>query len=131
MRLKNLVGLQGSHAQMSAARHYRTARTSHLAMGPSPSDSNMAGDRNEAEQPDGFRYDPAEMQSLGAKEIRLFVSRDRGASWQQRTGGTRLLRRCSFTAGGSSTGSAGGNSPGQPQPKEQHSPLAGVLRCCC
>jgi len=30
-----------------------------------------------------FRYDPAEMQSLGAKEIRLYVSRDRGASWQQ------------------------------------------------
>lgn len=30
-----------------------------------------------------FRYDPAEMQSLGAKEIRLYVSRDRGGSWQQ------------------------------------------------
>ena len=30
-----------------------------------------------------FRYDAAEMQSLGAKEIRLFVSRDRGANWQQ------------------------------------------------
>ncbi len=29
-----------------------------------------------------FRYDAAEMQTLGAKEIRLYVSRDRGVNWQ-------------------------------------------------
>jgi hypothetical protein len=29
-----------------------------------------------------FKFDAAEMQSLGAKEVRLYVSRDRGASWQ-------------------------------------------------
>lgn len=30
-----------------------------------------------------FRYDPAELQQMGAREIRLFLSRDRGLSWQQ------------------------------------------------
>lgn len=30
-----------------------------------------------------FRYDPAEMKGLGAKEVRLFVSNDRGGLWQQ------------------------------------------------
>lgn len=30
-----------------------------------------------------YRYDAAEMKSLGAKEIRLYVSRDRGGTWQQ------------------------------------------------
>lgn len=29
-----------------------------------------------------FRYDPAEMQAIGAREVRLYVSRDRGASWR-------------------------------------------------
>lgn len=29
-----------------------------------------------------FRFDSAEMQSLGAREVRLYVSHDRGATWQ-------------------------------------------------
>lgn len=29
-----------------------------------------------------FRYDPAEMQRLGAREVRLFVSTDQGVRWQ-------------------------------------------------
>jgi len=30
-----------------------------------------------------FHYDPAELSRLGAREIRLYVSRDRGRGWQQ------------------------------------------------
>lgn len=29
-----------------------------------------------------FKFDPAEMQALGAREVRLFVSQDKGATWQ-------------------------------------------------
>ena len=30
-----------------------------------------------------FKFDPAEMKALGAREVRLYVSRDRGGTWQQ------------------------------------------------
>ncbi|MFN0053204.1 MAG: hypothetical protein ACKV0T_13555 [Planctomycetales bacterium] len=45
-----------------------------------------------------FHYDSDELKRLGAKEIRLFVSRDRGATWQQNQAVAPEAGKFNFTA---------------------------------
>src|SRR5262249_23012366 len=45
-----------------------------------------------------FHYDPQEMQQLEAKEIRLYLSRDRGRTWQQINNVTPEAAKFNFQA---------------------------------